>query len=583
MGRIIRNNLYMLKFIKKYCMDHIGLVILNALLQNLSVIVNIVIIKKIIDFATGKQNIYSVFNLIFVMFIVDILYLLFNNWFILKKTPLNVEKLHLGMQLEVFSKAASVEYEEFESKEFYDQYILALEQSDSRALEVLKTFSNFIGSLFGISAFLTLVGTFEPFILCIVIVNVIIMFIFNTLISRQQKKFYDTKIPIQRETDYIQEVFYHQSYAKEIRLFSMLKEILINNYRTAIQRKMKIISKYGQKLGILQSFQGIGSEISSTSILMFLSYKAIVGTLSISEFVMLSNSTQQLTMSISQLIRVFIELYEHNLYIESFKIFMKYSCVNKANEKPVSKHPSIYFNNVNFKYPKTDKYVLEKFDLFIPYGKKIALVGENGAGKSTILKLIVKLYSPTNGEILCIDEDNKCEQETSISMIFQDYMMYSFSIAENILMRPLNTYNREEDEELVVQTLKFIGLYDKVISLPEGIYTKITREFTNQGNYFSGGELQRIALGRIYVNKSNIIILDEPSSSLDQKSENDLATNILNLYRDKTIIISSHKPSLLKKMDIIYYIENGCIVEWGSPYEIMKKNGKYSQLFHNEK
>lgn len=203
--------------------------------------------------------------------------------------------------------------------------------------------------------------------------------------------------------------------------------------------------------------------------------------------------------------------------------------------------------------------------------------------KTTLTKLILNLYKPTQGEILLNDIPyymyNKESINNIIGAVFQDFEVFSLPIIENILMRKVNYNNKERDEEIVLKALEYIGLREKVESSPKGIYSYITRELDEEGLNFSGGELQKLAVARILANKYQILILDEPSSSLDAQSEADIFKTVLNAYKDKTIIMISHRLSNIKNADTIYFLHEGKILESGTHNELMELNGSYSKLY----
>ena len=166
---------------------------------------------------------------------------------------------------------------------------------------------------------------------------------------------------------------------------------------------------------------------------------------------------------------------------------------------------------------------------------------------------------------------------SNIGIVFQDYQSFAVSIAENVLMRPI--INQKNDEEIVNNALKYVGLYDKVQSFPDGIYTVLTREFNNTGAIFSGGEFQKLAIARIYTQNSNIIILDEPSSALDPFAENEIFNSVLNFATDKTVILISHRLTNVKNVDRIFLFDDGSLIESGSHNELMDKNEDYAIMY----
>lgn len=240
----------------------------------------------------------------------------------------------------------------------------------------------------------------------------------------------------------------------------------------------------------------------------------------------------------------------------------------------------IEMHNLSFRYPQCETVTLRNISLQIKAGEKVAFVGANGAGKSTLIKLLSRLYEPTNGQLLISGKDISLYDTTAyrsaVSVVFQNFQTYAFTIAENILMRPIEN---SSDEKTVVDSLKAVGLYQKIQNFPNGIYSVLSREFSNTGVTLSGGEIQKLAIARVYAQNSSIIILDEPTSGLDPFSEKALLTQLLNDTDGKTLILISHRLSNLVDVDKIYFIDGGQLIESGSHSELMHANGAYAEMF----
>ncbi|SHH77717.1 ABC transporter, partial [Caloranaerobacter azorensis DSM 13643] len=228
----------------------------------------------------------------------------------------------------------------------------------------------------------------------------------------------------------------------------------------------------------------------------------------------------------------------------------------------------------------SEREVLHNITIKASKGEKIAIVGHNGAGKTTLIKLIIRLYDVNKGKILINNKDIKKlsvkHLRSKIGLVFQDYQLYSASIAENVLLREVKN---PEDEDKVWFALKQVGLYEKVKELPNGIHTLITKEFSNEGIFLSGGEAQKLALARIYIKDYDVVILDEPSSSLDPLAEKQMYENMMDITKNKIAIFITHRLSTTVMADRIYLIDNGRVIEQGTHKELMELNGKYRRMF----
>ncbi|MDR1689294.1 MAG: ABC transporter ATP-binding protein/permease [Clostridiales bacterium] len=275
-----------------------------------------------------------------------------------------------------------------------------------------------------------------------------------------------------------------------------------------------------------------------------------------------------------------------SVYIGYLEEILNYKPVIPDNKYGIKlskeKGVNLEVKNVTFSYPSVpEDTVLRDVSLKIERGKKLAIVGYNGSGKSTFTKLLLYLYKENAGEILCDDRSYDSYNTESLrgifSVVFQDFQIFAISIAENILLREVNG---AEDEKTVWDALKFSGLLDKVKSLENGIHSVITKEFDEDGVFLSGGESQKLAIARAYARNSSVLIFDEPSSSLDPLAEHEIFSRLLALGKDKTVIYISHRLSSVVDADEIVLFDSGEIAEKGTHAQLMNLGGKYFEMFN---
>lgn len=265
---------------------------------------------------------------------------------------------------------------------------------------------------------------------------------------------------------------------------------------------------------------------------------------------------------------------EFNSYINNIK-------ENESGIEPLYKANSIKLENVSYRYPNQDKYILKNININIKSGEKVAFVGHNGAGKTTLIKLILRLYLPQEG-VIYLDEKPQDTYKLKLlrerfGVIFQDFQLYALNVFENVLMN--SSIFNESNISTVNYALRRSGIYDRIYQEKYTIKTQLLKDYDKDGLILSGGQAQKLALSRIFAKECGVIIMDEPSSALDPKSEYGIFKSMLDVAKDKTLILISHRLSSTKDVDKIYFFENGQVMEEGSHDELMKKNGKYASMF----
>jgi ATP-binding cassette subfamily B protein len=271
---------------------------------------------------------------------------------------------------------------------------------------------------------------------------------------------------------------------------------------------------------------------------------------------------------------------ETSLYIEKIRMFLDHTNdIVNTKEYEVPQRPAILeLKNISFGY-NNENMIIRNVSLKIDSLEKIALVGYNGAGKTTLIKLVLRLYDPTEGVILLegidIRKYDLDEYRKYIGVVFQDYKIFATNIAQNVAMDLFDEGQREN----IVRSIRRSGLEDKVSSLDNGIETNITQEFIEDGTELSGGELQKLAIARIFNKDSYFAVLDEPSSALDPIAEYQLNQSMYNASYDKSVIFISHRLSTTRRADRIYLMEDGAIIEQGSHDELLELQGKYYEMW----
>jgi ATP-binding cassette subfamily B protein len=282
---------------------------------------------------------------------------------------------------------------------------------------------------------------------------------------------------------------------------------------------------------------------------------------------------------------IFPQISENSLYIEKIRNFISYEKKIKSTKNlPVPREPkTLELKNVSFGYTEKDGYILHDICLTIRPDQKIALVGYNGAGKTTLIKLIMRLYDPSEGEILYnginIKDYNINEYREMIGTVFQDFKIFATTVGYNVVLdyKDADTITRQEKD--VREALKFSGFEEKLDSLPQDLLTELTTEFEEDGVDLSGGESQKLAIARAFYKDAHLVILDEPSSALDPIAEYQLNEAMLQAVDNRTVIFISHRLSTTRNADRIIMLEQGRIIEEGTHEELIHLQEKYATMW----
>ena len=493
-------------------------------------------------------------------------------------------KVRRKVKMALYEKAKEQDLERYDNPEYYNELVLVISEADRQIDRMINFLQN---TAAGISVFITSIIYFaykDKSSILFAVASYVLTFIVNQIYVKLSYKVRMQRNPFERKREYVKRVFYLNDYAKEIRLNPEVSDILFEDFKKANDDIYKIEKSYAKKrffLGFMSRYV-TNDFFSDVLYISYLVYKAAVaGTMSYSIVAILYNSFGRLKRGMG----IFTEIYpfacETSLYVQKIRDFLDSKPkITSVRQLPVPKQAkAIELKNVSFAYRPNDPNVINDVSLSIAPGEKIALVGYNGAGKTTLIKLIMRLYDPTTGTIYADGEDIRdydvWDYRNSIGTVFQDFMIFAANVKENVIL----DLGEKADIGKVNWALRHSGFSERLKSLKHGLDTELTTEFAGDGINLSGGESQKLAIGRVFYKDAGLIILDEPSSALDPIAEYQLNRSMLEAAENKTVIFISHRLSTTRLADRIYMLENGRIVEQGSHEELLKLNGKYAAMW----
>ncbi len=580
---IIKNLWFMLQYTFKYSPEYIWISLVEGLGRASVHIMGILYTKYLFD-AIEKGSLFK--QILFWTLLVaayKMAFECFNKW----RRAIYMQKirltLHEHMQNEFYIKARNLDQSCYDDPEFYNDFIWTIRESETRTYEIMEHFAMFVNRAVSSVVILGILATMDAVIAGILLVSLILSFVAKNKLNMVKYEKSLEMNPIGRKLDYIGRVFYLQNYAKELRQGN-IAEHLTDEFNKTTDLQIACTKKYIKKIFMYSLIVGILTNVlPSIGVTGYLIVRYIFDpTLSLGSFSASIHASFTLYWTIEELINKYVNKFiEHSLYVEKIKKFIEYEPKIKGTVENVPPFETLTIKKLSFTYPfsKVEDKTLCNINLEIKKGEKIAFVGYNGAGKTTLTKLLMRLYDPTAGEILynghSITELMPDKYREHIGAVFQDYKVFAATIAENVLGDEYSA----NDKEAVMNALHAASFDDKLTTLPNGIHSQLTTEFSKDGVGLSGGEAQKIAIARVFARPYELIIMDEPSSALDPVAEYELNQSILKNTKNKTVIFISHRLSTTRMADRIYMFDHGEIIESGSHDELMELNGKYAEMY----
>ena len=583
--RLISNTFYVLKYAfkhdKKLPLSYIAC---RSIFQGATTFIDTFLLKDIIDILTTTADVSDVIRVLALMFIINaaafVIFRYLENYFWTR-----IIGVSGAIQRELMTKAQLMDLKCYDIPEYFDDFIIAASQSEEMVKKAIMSIANIIANITAMIIAGTLIVSMNPVVAVFPVIGFIINIITRFIITRLEYEYNLEKQRIGRKADYSKRVFYQPEYEKEIKLTG-IEEALMEQYDEAIAEERKMALRYSLKIipPTLINWICVFTLCQFYAVPVYLAYLAIEKrSIQLGDVASLKNATNNIKSRLDNMNYALVDFQTVGQYAEKFRRFMDHEINIEGceGEVPVPENDStLELRNVSFKYKDSEKYVLKNVSMTVRKGEKLALVGENGAGKSTLIKLIMRLYDVTEGEILFGGVDirrlNTKAYREKIGTVFQDFQIYGATLAENIKTDCV----KEADREKILSALKRADFSSKLDKLPNGIDTELTKEFAENGTMLSGGEGQKAAIARMFMRDMPIAILDEPSSALDPIAEYRLNKSMLENAENQAVILISHRLSTTKDADRIILLENGSIAESGTHSQLLANGGTYAEMWN---
>ncbi|PSL46365.1 ATP-binding cassette subfamily B protein [Chitinophaga niastensis] len=484
--------------------------------------------------------------------------------------------------VKILEHAAILDLDQFEDASFYDMLERARQQTVGRTVLLSQTLGQ-VQDIITMGFLITGLVLFNPWLILLLLIAVIPAFLGESHFNNKTYALYFGQTSERRELEYIRYLGASDETAKEVKIFS-LSGFLISRFHYLsgkFYRDSRQLSLRRTAWGTVFAILGSAGYYGAYLIIML---RTVNGNQSIGDLTFMAGTFMQLRGLLQGVLGRFVFISQGAVYLRDlFDFFdIKPHMVIAANPRPFP-HPiqhGFVFENVGFKYFNGEKWANRHLNFTLHAGEKLALVGENGAGKTTLVKLLSRLYDPTEGRILLdgydLREYNLAELRMQVGIIFQDYLRYQMSVAQNIAIGDIR---EKENRALIVSAAKQSLANIFTEKLP-GKYDQMLGRRFGQGIELSGGEWQKIALARAYMKDAQLLILDEPTAALDARAEYDVFLRFADLTRGRSSVLISHRFSTVRMADRILVLEKGELIEIGSHDELLAQGGHYAELFH---
>ena len=483
--------------------------------------------------------------------------------------------------VKIMEHAATLDLDQFEDSVFYDKLERARQQTIGRTILLSQVMSQ-VQDLITMGFLAVGLMAFNPWLIVLLLIAIIPAFLGESYFNDQSYALTRGQTPERRELDYVRYLGASDETAKEVKIFD-LSGFIIDRFRQLSDKFYFDNRKLSIRRSLWGTFFAVLGSIGYYAAYVVMIVKTVSGSVSIGQLVFLAGSFRQLRALLEGILSRFTAVSQGAIYLRDFFEFfeIKPKIKPSANPLPFPKELQLgfTFEDVGFRYINSDRWANRHLSFRLHPGEKLALVGENGAGKTTLVKLLARLYDPTEGRILLegvdLREYDLTDLRLNVGIIFQDYLRYQMTFAQNIAVGNIG----QKDNRPLIEASAQQSMADILAAKLPGAYDQVLGKRFADGVELSGGEWQKVALARAYMRDARLLILDEPTSALDARAEYEVFQRFAELTKGKSAVLISHRFSTVRMADRILVLDKGELIEIGSHEELLIKGGRYAELF----